>query len=205
VASLCDQGIVLAADRRVAVGHGPNAQVHSLRKLFPLGPAAAVATSGAAVGVAVSRTLSRLVSGRAALPTSELTTYALSVFQGEYQEFQEQGRAWFSSHPEAHRLSYVLIGSRDRDGTLSLSFHASEAHGEPYRQLPIGAILTVPRRLGLEGRLGRTLAGGASLDQLRDVALEGLRLIAGKEEAVAGPFDVALVDAVGVRLETAEG
>lgn len=186
------------------MGHGPQTRVHSLQKLFPLGPGAAVATSGAAVGVYVSRTLSRLLGRRAALPTADLAAYALSVFQGQYDEFQNQGAAWFSSHPEAHRLSYVLLGGRDQDGAFSFAFHASEAHREPYRRLPTGNVLTVPRRLGLEGRLGHARADGASLSRIRDVALEGLRVIAGKEEAVAGPFDTASIDAGGVRMETSE-
>lgn len=201
VACLCKDALVLAADRRVVAERGGVETVHSLQKLFSLGPAAAVATSGAAVGVAVSRTLSRLLARRAALPAEELVAYALAVFQGEYQEFQEQGAAWFDAHPEAHRLSYVLIGSRDPGYAPSFAFFASEAHGEPYRRLPTGAILTAPRRLGLEGRLGRLLATGATTDEVRATILSGLRLIASKEDAVAPPFDLAAIDAAGVRLE----
>lgn len=201
VACLSPGALVLAADRRVVVDRGGREEVHSLQKLFPLGPAAAVATSGAAVGVAVSRTLSRLLSRRAALPTPDLLDYALSVFQGEYQEFQEQGAPWFEAHPDAHRLSYLLLGARDPSGPLSFAFYASEAHGAPYCRLPTGSILTVPRRLGLEGRLARAVAAGATAEELRRVTLEGLTLIASKEDSVAGPFDVAVVDAAGVRLD----
>ena len=204
VACRSERGLVLAADRRVVVEAGGESRIHSVQKVFALGPTAAVATSGAAVGVAVSRTLARLFRKRAALPFTELEDYVLNVFQKTYDEFVEQGARWFEAHPGAHQLSYILLGGRESPGTFAFRFHASEAHGKPYLPLPTGAVLSAPRRLGLEGRLARALAAGAGLDELRRVTVEGLRLIAAKEESVAPPFDVAVIDDHGARL-TSDG
>jgi hypothetical protein len=205
VACTYSNGLVLAADRRLVVERRGERQVHSVSKLFPLGAAAAVATSGAAVGIAVSRTLSRLLRRRASLPFAELEAYALSVFQKEYGEFVKQGADWFAAHPEAHRLSYVLLGGRRPDGEFVIRFYASEAHDEPYRLLPTGGVLAAPRRLGLESRLTRAAASGARSDEVFETTIQGLRAIAARDEAVGSPFDLALLDENGLRLQTVAG
>ena len=193
-------GLVMAADRRVETRRGGERDVHTVRKLFPLGPQAAVATSGAAVGIWVSRVLSRLFRRRGALPLQELESYALSVFQKEYGQFVQQGARWFAAHPEALRRSYVLLGGRRGDGGYRFRFHASEEHGDPYHPLGATRVLTAPRRLGLEGRLAQ--AAGTDQpdgDTLLDLVLSGLRQIAAHDEAVAAPFDVVALTPGGVR------
>ena len=193
-------GLVMAADRRVETQRDGVRGVHSLRKLFPLGPQAALATSGAAVGIWVSRVLSRLFRRRAALPLHELESYALSVFQKEYDQFVHQGRKWFAAHPEAHRRSYVLLGGSRGNGRFDFRFHASEDHGKPYRALGSSKVLTAPRRLGLEGRLAQASAGEApDEDSLLDMIVAGLRQIAAHDGAVAPPFDTVVLSARGVR------
>jgi len=193
-------GLLVAADRRVAVELRGEHQVHTIRKLFPLGSTAVVATSGAAVGIAVSRSLFRFLRHRASPSLEDLEAYALSVFQKEYTEFIRQGEAWFRSHPDAHRLSYVLLGGRGDGGGFDFRFYASEAHQDPYRLLPTGAVLTAPRRLGLEARLGRALAQGAGGDGLLEVILAGLRVVGKKEEAVGPPFDWLIFEGGGSRV-----
>ncbi len=198
VACQAPAGLLLAADRRVVVTRHGRPEVHTVQKLFLLGPAAAVATSGAAVAIAVSRTLARLLKRRAALPWPDLEAYALGVYEKEYRDFARQGERWFAAHPEAHRSSYLLLGGAGG----GFRFHASEDHGQDYRLLPTGEVLTAPRRLGLEGRLLAGLRAGASLEALGEVTLAGLRQIAAKVEGVGGPFDLALVDGAGARLST---
>lgn len=191
-------GVLLAADRRVAVERRGRDEIHSLRKLFPLGTCAAVATSGAAVGIAVSRSLHRFLQGRASPHLEDLEAYAVSVFQKEYAAFIRQGERWFRIHPHAHRLSYVLLAGQEGAGHHAFRFYASEAHHEPYRLLPTGPLLTAPRRLGLEGRLARAVAGGATGEALVELALEGLGIIGEKEPAVAPPFDWVLIRGAGI-------
>jgi hypothetical protein len=193
-------GLVMAADRRVETRRDGVRDVHTVRKLFPLGPEAAVATSGAAVGIWVSRVLSRLFRRRGALPLPELEDYSLAVFQKEYSQFVQQGARWFAAHPEAHRRSYVLLGGRRDNGGYRFRFHASEDHGDPYHPLGAARVLTAPRRLGLEGRLARAARAEATEgDAVVDLVLAGLRHIAAHDEAVAAPFDVVSLTARGTR------
>jgi hypothetical protein len=193
-------GVVMAADRRVESRRNGVRAMHTVRKLFPLGPQAAVATSGAAVGIWVSRVLSRLLRKRGSLPLKELETYALSVFQKEYDQFVTQGEKWFSAHPEAHRRSYVLFGGKRSTGDFHFRFHASEEHGDPYHPLGTTNVLTAPRRLGLESRLSRAVsADPRDENEIRDLAIAGLRQIANQDDGVAGPFDTVTLSAQGIR------
>ncbi len=146
LACCCSKGVVLASDRQVVHLREGRERACEERKLFPLGRTAAVTTSGAAMGIAVSRTLSRLLRGRTLPAFDELETYVMDVFQREYDEFVRQGGAWFAAHPDAHRLSYVLLGGRTGDG-YGFRFYASETHGEPYRPWKPGAALTALRRV----------------------------------------------------------
>ncbi len=194
--------VILASDRCVVLlGHGEE-RCHSVRKLYPLGDSAAVATSGAAVGIGLSRAISRALIPRASPALAEVEAYAMSVFQREYAAFVHQGSRWFARHPEAHRSSYVLIAGRDRAGGFRFSFYASETHDQPYRRLRTTAALTAPRRLGLEVRLARAAAEEAGPEPIVEVIVEGLRAIARQDDSVAGPFDVAVIDAAGLRLLT---
>ncbi len=202
IACAWEHGLVLAADRRVVLEREEGRQVHAVRKLYPLGGRAAVATSGAAVGIGLSRAVSRALRRRLVPALDELEAYVLSVFQREYDAFVKQGARWFASHPEAHRRSYVLIGGQTDEGTFRFSFYASEEHGQPYRRLRTASALTAPRRLGLESRLARAAARGADPEQVAHMVVEGLRQVAAKDAAVAGPFDVAVFLRSGARFQT---
>ncbi len=197
-------GVILAADRRVAVSRAGVHQVHSVQKLFALGSSAAVATSGAAVGIAVSRNLYRFLRKRSSPSLEEVEAYALSVFQKEYTEFTRQGEKWFRDHPDAHRRSYLLLAGRTAAGACAFRFYGSEAHHEPYRLLPTADTLTAPRRLGLEGRLCRAVADGADGESLLRVVLDGLSAVAAKDDAVGGPFDYVIFEGGGARVGSQE-
>lgn len=191
-------GLVMAADRRVETQRNGVSGAHAVRKLFPLGPTAAVATSGAAVGIWISRVLSRLFRQRSAMPLEELESYSLAVFQKEYDQFVQQGERWFAAHPEAHRRSYVLLGGRDDGGDYRFRLHASEEHGDRYRPLGATRVLTAPRRLGLESRLARAAdTAPPDAEALRGLVLAGLRQVAARDAAVAPPFDVVTLTAAG--------
>ncbi len=202
IACAWKHGLVLAADRRVVLEREDGRQVHSVRKLYPLGGRAALATSGAAVGIGLSRAVSRALRRRLVPALDELEAYVLSVFQREYDAFIQQGARWFARHPEAHRRSYVLIGGRTEKGGFRFSFYASEEHGQPYQRLRTLSALTAPRRLGLETRLARAAARGADPDDVARMVVKGLKQVAARDPAVAGPFDVAVFSHSGARFQT---
>lgn len=191
--------LILGADRRVELRDDGEPEVSFQQKLFPLGPRAVVATSGAALGVEVSRRLS-LMFERRAPELDDLVSFALSVFQREYSDFIRRGAAWFTAHPEAYRLSYLLFGGARADGSLEARFFGSERHEEPYRAIDIGQVLTAPRRLGVEMKLVAT-AATAPTDALRDTVVAALRRIEAGDDRVGGGFDLALLRTDSLELE----
>lgn len=195
--------LLLAADRRVVTHVDGEQQIHTAQKLFPLGSTAAVATSGAAVGIDASRELARLLAAQGPSSMDELEARTLHVIGQRYDVFKHRGKAWFDEHPEALQLSYILLGGFEGDPSAnqrSFRFYGSESHAEPHRHIQTAEVLTAPRRLGLELRLSRAAQADAEPDALRELVIEGLRLIEKREQSVRGPFDLALFDAAGRHL-----
>ncbi len=197
--------LLLAADRRVETRGDGSSQIYTAQKLFPLGAHAAVATSGAAVGIDASRELARSLAHSAPRTFDDLDTYSLHVFNQRYNTFKEQGKAWFETHPEAIRLSYILLGGTHdgkADGERMFRFHGSESHEDAYSHIPTVDVLTAPRRIGLEARLAHAARADADADSLREIILAGLRLVEEKEGSVCGPYDIAIFDDQGRRFES---
>ncbi len=189
-------GVVLAADRRVVLEQEDGQQIHSLRKLYPLGAQAAMATAGAAVGIGVSRTLSQVFRRRSAAEFEEIEPYVVQVFRREYEAFVHRGHQWFQDHPEAHRRSYLLLAGRDSDGRCRLAFYASEDHGHPHRGVRVKGVVTAPRRLGLETLLYQELQQ-PTRDRLLEAVMQGMHRIRERDDAVDGPFDLAVLERSG--------
>lgn len=204
VACVTGDAVIMAADRRIEVRGDAETTVHAARKLFAVGDGVAIASSGAAVGVKITQAVAHAFAKRPKVTFAEAEEYALGVFGRDYAAFVAHGAEWFAAHPEALKLSYVLIGGVDADGTRHLKFHASECHGEPYRSLPVGAVLAAPRRLGLETRLTQALMAKKTTLEIKAMLLTHLTRIAELDSAVGGPFDVAVISASGVALETVE-
>ena len=195
---------LLAADRRVEVRNGSQVSALPARKLFSPGDSVLIATSGAAVGITICEKLSVTLAAGNSMDLEEFESYAMPYFQREYHEFTRKGADWFASHPEAPRLSYVLMVGRTDGGGYGLRFYASEKHGEPFRLLPSGKVLTAPRRLGLEGAVMRALTGPGTAGAVKATVLNSLLKIEALDPAVAGPFDLAVLDGNGLKMETAE-
>lgn len=204
VACVTGDSVLIAADRRVEVRHDNSSTVHTARKLFGVGARAAVATSGAAVGIHISQMVAKAFAQKPNVSFPEVEEYAMAVFQREYAAFIARGTEWFAAHPKALKLSYVLLAGRDGDGGRHVRFYASEDHGDAYRPLSVGSVLAAPRRLGLETRLSQALAANAPTMEIRGMLFTHLSRIAELDEAVGGPFDLATLGPSGIVLETIE-
>jgi hypothetical protein len=198
------QGILFLADRRVEVhDDAGNVEVRFARKLYPLGENGLLATGGSAIGIEISRKLSHLFRENP-LSYLEMKSHVLNTFQNDYDSFQLQGREWFKAHPEAHQLAYILLGGVLDDGSFEISFYASEAHGESYRELPIGDVLTAPRRIATETKLAMAIKMDTDLRELKNIALKALVYIEEKEKSVGSPFDCGVISSTGLDMEIIE-
>lgn len=197
--------VLLLADRRVEVHEDGKVSSHKLRKLFHLGKSGLLATGGSAMGIGVSRKLWRLLKEKQALTFDELESYVISVFNHDYVDFQRRGEKFFSDNPEAHRLSYILLGGRSESGEPKMGFYASEEHGEPYKKVPISEVLSAPRRMGIEMKLVGALRSGKAEDELVKIAVEGLDLVSSKVSSVGRPFDWGILSAKGLEMGVVDG
>lgn len=196
--------VVIAADRRVETRGDDGVSVRFTKKLYPLGRYAAIATGGAAVGINISLKLATLLGESRKMPFNELESYAIGVFQHEYDSFLRQGEEWFKTHPEAIRRAFILLAGSDGPNAPAIRFYASEDHGEPFRSLPVGNVLTAPRRLGLESALSRALMKGAAEEEIRGLVVESLARIEKADEAVGGPFDILTIFNDGIKTDAAD-
>jgi len=195
-------GIVLSSDSLVVRVREDGRREHlAVRKLFPLGPGAALSTAGAFAGVRISEGFAARARAEGLSCLEELLPAAQVYFEAEYGRFIRENQSWFEAHPEAHRSLYVLLAGRaDRAEGLAWGarFLASEEHRLPFQILPIGEVLTVPRRLGLEGQLMSRLKGGSPLEDVAAFCHSALGMLGeGEPEWVGRPFYTAILDGQG--------
>jgi hypothetical protein len=202
VALKTTEHMIIASDRRVEIRDGDNARASHHRKLFALGANAAITSVGAAIGIAISKKLSASIRQTISLTFKDLESFVLQVFQEEYDNFISRGTAWFADNPEAHRRASFALGAKDPDGLFSLAFYVSEDHDQPFRKAPLlDASVVMPRRLGLEAKLARETECSSSLHNLKEITLQSLQQIEALDLAVGSPFDFALFDKSGMRIE----
>jgi hypothetical protein len=196
-------GIVLASDSLVIhISEDGRRQRFAVRKLFRLGQRAALVTAGAFAGVRISEGFAR-TQEHTPLPFEQLALAAERFFEREYGRFIEENRSWFSAHPQAYRSLYVLLAGLSQDDGSPFGqtlFLSSEEHRLPFQSQSTGEILTIPRRLGLEGQLMLQAKRGTSLEDVAAFCHWALGTLAEREpEQVGGPFHVAILDEAGFR------
>ncbi len=200
----CPDGIVLASDSLVVRIDESGRRDHaSARKIFPLGRWAALLTAGAFRGVQISQRFAQWAEAEGLEFLEDLGPAALEVFEKEYQSFIQENEAWFAAHPQAYRSLYVLLAGwsrRSDSAAWEILFLSSEEHRLPFQVLPVGDVLTIPRRLGLEGQLMARLKWASSLEDVASFCHSALGVLTERDPGeVGGPFYTAILDGEGFR------
>ncbi len=197
LAAFNQHGLILATDSRATRFRAPgDPEFFSVHKLFPLGRFAAILSGGAGVSVPLTQALNAEVSRRRGLEDLEdifefaqaYLTPALARYQAAHPaRNQELNRIYFilggyspSLAPPGYRL--ILLGSDE---------------GEPLHLMPTGNLVVMPRNLGMEMRLFKALAGGATLAELLAMSREFLEKMAAAKEEVGPPFSFATITPAG--------
>lgn len=195
---------LMASDRNVIV-YGEEGETRlSLKKLFAPAGKTLLSSSGASVGITISGRFEKMMEGKDLKDFDHMADYAALFFQREYDEFIKKGADWFAKNPECLKLAYFLLAGRKADGSPGLRFYASESHSEPFRLLNTGTVVTAPRRIGLEAALSKAVACGAGMDDIKVTVIKALAKIESVDQAVRGPFDIAVVGPDGLKMETVE-
>ncbi len=197
LAGFNQHGLILATDSRATRLHADReAEFFSVAKLFPLSRFCAVLSGGAGVSVALTQALKQEISRRRGLEDLE------DIFEFA-QAFLTQALArHVAAHPPQdeglQRIYFILAGYSP---TLPLPGYRlvllGSEEGEPLHPMPVGNLVVMPRNLGMEMRLFKALAGGATLPELLNMSREFLEKMAAAKEEVGPPYYFATITPAG--------
>lgn len=196
------EGLVLASDS-LMLRELEGGQVERLtaRKLFALGPRAAVLTAGAPVGAEMAAQLAQWLQPRHLEDFGDLLALGRDFLAEGYARHLRGGHGRHGAIAENRHLYFILAGYEGRGPSpYAAVLLESEAGALPFKESRLGRVFTVPRRLVQEGRIARQVAEGAGLHELAESCLAGLEHTAERNpESVGGPFHVAMITERGVQ------
>lgn len=144
-----------------------------------------------------------MVEAREPADFTAVLELATSVLSRYYHQYLVQNYAWFRRHPEAPRLLYfTLIGYNQATEEIKTVLLESKDNELPFKMIPVGPVLTMPRVLSVEAKLLRMQQDAPSLEEVAGFCRQTLRNIAAAEENVGGPFQSVIVNARGCYFQT---
>lgn len=197
-------GIVLTSDSLVVQVHEDGRREYqAARKVVPLGQWAILVTAGAFAGVQISQRYAQRSQMEEWSSLERLGPSVRSYFEEEYGQLICRHREWFAGHPDAYRSLYVLVAGRAQNDFLApwqALLLSSEDLELPLRVQRIREVLTIPRRLGLEGHLMARMKQAAPLEDVAAFCTSAMETLAARDPGqVGGPFHSAILDGAGVR------
>jgi 20S proteasome alpha/beta subunit len=197
LAAFDEHGVVLATDSRATrfVGDG-QAEFFSVDKLFALGKFVAVVSGGAGVSVPLSLALRHAISQRRGLDDlDDMAEFAVEFLGRGYANYLSQ----HGGEPEGFRRLYFIMAGYSQDYPppgYQLYLLGSEEN-EPLRVIPVTNLVVMPRNLGMEMRLFKSLAANATLPDLLAMSREFLEKQAAAKEEVGPPYTYATITPAG--------
>ncbi|MDP3181420.1 MAG: hypothetical protein Q8M54_01225 [Desulfobaccales bacterium] len=198
LAGFNEHGMVLATDslatRFDATGRP---EFFNVEKLFPLGKFSAILSGGAGVSVPLSLALRREIQRRRGLDDlEEIGGFALSFLSQGY----ERHLAQHGPEPEGFRRIYFILAgyaSENPPPGFSLFLLGSEDNELPLRLTPVSQAVVMPRNLGMEMNLCKSLAAVAPLAELLKMSKDFLEKMATLKEEVGPPYYFAIITTDG--------
>lgn len=199
LAAFDEHGVVLATDSRATrfVGDGQT-EFFAIDKLFALGKFAAVVSGGAGVSVPLSQALRQAISQRRGLDDlDDMVEFALEFLGRGYANYLRQ----HGPEPEGFRRVYFIMAGYSPDYPspgYKLYLLGSEEN-EPLKVIPVGNLVVMPRNLGMEMRLLKSLTTNATLPELLAMSREFLEKQAAAKEEVGPPYTYATITPAGFK------
>lgn len=197
-----ENGLFLATDSRATrFDAAGRAEVFNVKKLFPLGPRCAILSGGAGVSVSLSHNLRRMLQRHPSpLAPDEIARFALNFLsQGYARHLEKHG-----PEPEGFRRIYFILAGYDPEKPppgYQLFLLGSEENELPLRLIPTGNLVVMPRNLGMEMKLVKTLAAGMTLDELLGISREFLEKQAQLKKEVGPPYYYATITPEGFQVK----
>ncbi len=191
-------GMVLASDSlTLRELDGGKVERLTARKLFALGPRAAVLTAGAPVGAEAAAQLAQWLQPRRLEEFGDLLSLSRDFLAETYARHLRAGHSRAAEH---RHLYFILAGYEGRQPQpYAAVLLESEAGELPFKETRLGRVFTLPRRLVQEGHITRQIAEGAGLRELATSCRLALAHAAERNpEAIGGPFHVVMISERGV-------
>jgi hypothetical protein len=199
LAGFNEHGLILATDSLATrFDEAGSPSYFNVEKLFPLSRACAILSGGAGLSIPLSLALRQEIAKHRGLEDiEELVDFGQAFLSRAYaRHLAEHGPG-----PEGlERVYFILAGYSPHlpPPGYMLSLFGSEA-GEPLHLMPVSNVIVMPRHLGMEMRLFKALAAGASLEELLKTSKEFLEKMAQTKEEVGPPFYYATITPAGYR------
>jgi hypothetical protein len=197
LAAFDDHGLVLATDSRATrFVDGGQAEFFAVDKLFPLGRWAAVVSGGAGVSVPLSLALRHAIGQRRGLDDlDEMVEFALEFLARGYSQYLRQ------HGPESEgfrRLYFIMAGYADHYPPPGYKLYLlGSEENEPLKIIPVTNQVVMPRNLGMEVRLFKSLTANAALPELLALSKDFLEKQAAAKEEVGPPYAYAAITPSG--------
>ena len=197
LAAFDDHGLVLATDSRATrFVDGGQAEFFAVDKLFPLGRWAAVVSGGAGVSVPLSLALRHAIGQRRGLDDlDEMVEFALEFLARGYSQYLRQ------HGPESEgfrRLYFIMAGYADHYPPPGYKLYLlGSEENEPLKIIPVTNQVVMPRNLGMEMRLFKSLTAHPPLSELLAMSKDFLEKQAATKEEVGPPYAYATITPSG--------
>jgi hypothetical protein len=197
LAAFDNHGLVLATDSRATrFTDNGQAEFFSVDKLFPLGRWAAMLSGGAGVSVPLTLALRHAIGQRRGLDDLEdMVEFALHFLTQGYSQYLRQ----HGPEPEGfRRLYFIMAGYADHYPPPGYKLYLlGSEENEPLKVIPVTNLVVMPRNLGMEMRLFKTLTINAPLTELLALSKDFLEKQAAAKEEVGPPYYYATITPAG--------
>lgn len=183
---------LVASDSNIADERGE--QIATKNKLF-VGDGFIITSAGVSFGLHIIGGLMERAKSFGIKSKEDITNYLTTFGNGHYETFKRHyGKDLNSS---LLRL-YFLFAALDEKNEVSLGFVGAEGD-EPLRAVPIGNVITAPRRIVLEMNLIKMV--NKTVLELGDYVINYLSKLSQKDGSLKPPFNIAVLEQSGkVRL-----
>jgi hypothetical protein len=200
LAGFNDQGIVLATDSR-ATRYMPDGQQEYfyVEKLYPIGNHMVVLSGGAGVSVSLSLALRhQLIRRQGLLDLEELVEFSIGYLSDGYGRHIDQHGP---DREGLQRIYFILAGFFPElpPPGYQIILLGSENNELPLRRIAVTNQVVMPRNMGMEMRLLKTLSQNGPVEEILEMSRSFLEKMSGIEEAVGPPFYYAVIDRDGYR------
>jgi hypothetical protein len=198
LAGFNEHGIVLATDSRATrFDAAGQPETFSVNKLMPLDRRCGILSGGAGVSVSLSMALRRQIARHAGpLDLEELVEFAVPFLSQGYGRYLET----HGPEAEGFRRIYFIMAGYVPDSPpphFNMVLLGSEENELPLRRIQTGNVVVMPRNLGMEMRLLKTLNQGADLEEVLHLSQDFLEKMAAVKEEVGPPFYYATITSQG--------